>query len=197
MGSRETRVAAGDAKRGARSRNPAGAGSLLGRVTLPSGVVVQTKRVPWALVAAVDARMGRSRPKPPVVFLAQRGRQQENPDDPDYKAALQSWETDKALATYDVFLLEGIDVISTPKELGGPNDQDWIERMEALGEDVSTGARRKVRWLRYVAAPDPAAIGLLIQEVGNRTFVSEDEVQAAAGQFPDDEGRDDADDAAG
>lgn len=197
MSNRETRLAAGDAKRGARSIHPAGEREFTKRVTLPSGVVVLTKRVPWALVAAVDARMKHMRPKPPVVFIKARGKNEENPNDPDYKAALQSWEVDSALATYDVFLLEGVEVLAVPEGMPGPADQDFIERMEALGEDMATEPKRKIRWLRYVAAAEPEAISQLIEEVGNRTFIREDEVEAAAGTFPADEGGGESDDGAG
>jgi hypothetical protein len=138
------------------------------------------------LVAEIARQHEAKRPKVPVVWIGNKGRSEENPNDPDFIDALRAWETSGVLSLYDAYLLAGTRIVSVPAGMATMDDPTWLDQMGALGQDVSTPERRRLAWLRFVAVRDPDNIATLAKEVGNRTFVREDEVDAAAEAFPGD-----------
>ncbi len=65
-------------------------------LTLSNGVVLRLKSVPAFLAAQFTRKI--QRPKPPRQFIERLGREEENPDHPDYLEALEKYATDLRMA---------------------------------------------------------------------------------------------------
>lgn len=151
-------------------------------VTLSTSVVLKIKPVPKFFIFDVTARI--TKPKPPLVFIENKGREEENPDDPDYQEALEKWVINVASAGNDVALLRGSEIESIPERIPGPDSEDWKNEMEVLGLPMIKNARaRYLTWVKAIAAPLDRDINLLLGEIGRLTGVSEKDVEDAVARF--------------
>ena len=151
-------------------------------VALSTGVVLKIKPVPKFFIFDVTARI--EKPKPPFVFIESKGREEENPDDPDYQEALEKWIMDVANAGNDVALLRGSEIESVPKGVPGPDDKEWINEMEVYGLPmIDNPTARYLSWVKAIAAPLDRDIELLLGEIGRLTGVSEADVEDAVARF--------------
>ena len=151
-------------------------------VTLSTGVVLKIKPVPKFFIFDVTARI--KKPKPPLVFIESKGRDEENPDDPDYQEALEKWVMNVANAGNEVALLRGSEVESIPEGVPGPDSKDWKNEMEVLGLPMIKNSRaRYLTWVKAIAAPLDRDINNLLGEIGRLTGVSEADVEDAVARF--------------
>lgn len=151
-------------------------------VTLSTGVVLKVKPFPRLFIFAVTARI--KKPKVPVVFIESKGREEENPDDPDYQEELKDWIVDVANAGNDVAFVRGSEIESIPEGIPGPNDEEWINEMEVFGLPmIENPVARYLAWIKAIAAPLDSDITLLLGEIGRLTGVSEEDVEDAVEQF--------------
>jgi len=151
-------------------------------VTLSTGVVLKIKPFPRTFIFAVTGRI--KKPKPPLVFIESKGREEENPDDPDYQEALEKWAVDVANAGNDVALLRGCEIESIPEGLPGPDSKEWKNEMEVYGLPmIKNPVARYLSWLKAIAAPLERDIILLLGEIGRLTGVSEADVEDAVALF--------------
>jgi len=151
--------------------------------TLSSGVVLRAKKLAPMLMTGLVMALEETKPKPPVVVIASKGREEENPNDPDYVERLSVYQGHMATVTFNAFVLEGTVVIEAPSNLPGMDDEDWLDRMRLLGKHVQTKAERYVAWFESVACADAADIGKIMEEVGRLSSVSERDVSAAVQNF--------------
>jgi len=151
--------------------------------TLSSGVVLRAKKLPPMLLTDLIMALEDTKPKPPLVLIASKGREEENPNDPDYLGKVSVYQAHMAKVTFNAFVLEGTVVIEAPSDLPGMEDEDWLDRMRLLGKHVRTKAERYVVWFESVACADAADIGKIMEEVGRLSSVSERDVSAAVQNF--------------
>ncbi len=162
-------------------------------VTLSTGVELRVTSVPKNFLYAVTSRF--KQPKIPTYFNEGKGREEENPDDPDYKDEVEQYMADVANASNDVVLLRGTQIKKLPKEFPGPDSEQWIEEMEALDLPMVDNSRvRYLTWVKGMAAPLDSDITRLMEEIGRLTGVTEadvadalDRFQRFAGRNPDQE----------
>lgn len=160
-------------------------------VTLSSGVVLGLRPVPpFALQEAL--RQIRA-PVPPLWMNEDKGRQEENPSDPDYLAAVDRYVETRLETIANVTMALGTDLKSVPDGMPGPDDDVWIEEMEVAAPAVSiprTPPRaRYVAWLRFRAMPRTNDIAVVAALPLLLAGISEGEVAAAMASFPRDEER--------
>ncbi len=118
--------------------------------TANNGVVIKLKRVNRMIV--LDAVRQIQDPKPPVQFIEDKGRTEENPNDPDYIAAKQQSDFDRGMLTINVYLTFGTQVVSIPDGMYMPETHDWSEDLESLGMKIAPkGRARYASWLKYYA----------------------------------------------
>jgi hypothetical protein len=123
------------------------------------------------------------RPKPPMVDLG-KGRDEENPGDPDYADALERFLADTANAATDVALLRGTEIEHIPEDVPGPDSKAFREEMELLGLPMLDSSRaRYLYWVKSVAAPTSEDINGLLGELGRLTGVAESDVEDAVARF--------------
>lgn len=152
-------------------------------VTLSSGVRLLVKPVTPYLIQEAMARI--PRPVVPKVMLEEKGREEENPDDPQYAEALEEYNRKTQEVGANVMLGAGTSLLSVPEDMVGPEDDSWLELLEFVGVPAEfTGPRyRYLAWLKYYALMSVSDLQLASGAVASLTGVSEEEVASAVESF--------------
>ena len=121
------------------------------RYTSKSGVVLALKRVPPFLVR--DAQRNLKRPKPPVVFIEEKGAEEENPADPDYIEELERFQEKLGDVANGVYMVRGTRVLTVPEGMEKADGTEWSSQIaELTGLEIpESGYKRYFAWLKYVA----------------------------------------------
>ena len=124
-------------------------------------------------------------PQVPRTYIEELGREEENPEDPDYLAACEEHDGRTFEVTSNMFLAVGTSILEVPDGVDKPDDDGWLQVLEAVGIpiDTSTPARRYLAWLQYYALAEQSDLLLLIGAVAARSGVQEGAVQVAAKSF--------------
>lgn len=157
--------------------------SETGVVSLSTGVKLRLKKFPKMVIPdvlkAVDDKHG-GRPKVPTVFLPDKGRTEDNPDDPDYLAAVQAYQMRQAAVINDALIMRGTELLSCPKSVKNMDDPEWLESERALGiEGLDNRFVRYLMWVKHVAALDDEDVRKIIREVGGLIGIAEADVSEA------------------
>ncbi len=157
-------------------------------VTLSTGVQLRVKPMPKHFIFQVTERY--KKPKVPVYFDETKGREEENPEDPDYIEAMQMHLAEISNASTDVAILRGTEVVHVPDDVMGPDSDDFKMELEVLKFGMVDNARaRYLAWIKAIAAPLDSDIENLFEEIGRLTGVTEADVAEAADRFQRLEGR--------
>ena len=153
------------------------------KITLSSGVVVRAKKVPPMYLITVMTKS--PRPKPPVVFIKDMGRNMENPDDPNYIDRVKAWEMESNTAILDVLITLGTELVSTPKGISKPTEDKWLEIIDALDmpKRPENESWRYLTWMKLIAATDENDLVIIQEAVGRLSGISNKDVKAAE-EFP-------------
>jgi hypothetical protein len=120
---------------------------------LSTGVRVRLKPVSSTLVEEIKSAI--PMPDVPKVWLADKEREEENPNDPRYIEAVERAMMARADATLDALVLFGVELID-----GIPDDDEWVlnlKMLERLGHldlkrfNLKDDFDRKFCYKRYVA----------------------------------------------
>lgn len=155
---------------------------LVDEITLSTGVVLKVKPVPKHFIFTVTSRF--EKPAVPVYYNESKGREEENPNDPDYAEAVEMYVADVANAAVDVALLRGTEVVSIPDGFPDHNSKYWKEEMEVLGMPLKTKERaRYLAWIKAMVCPLEEDIEILMEIIGQHTGVSEADTAEAVERF--------------
>ena len=154
-------------------------------ITLSSGVVLQLRRVGYWIVYEASRRL--KRPKVPVQFIDDKGREEENPAHPDYVQAMQDYNDRMTEVILNANIWFGTRLISKPVDMLGPEDA-WGEEFAFLGIEVPESKQdRYAQWVKLVACGGSAAeFTKITQAIGQLNSVAEEDVTAAAESFRSD-----------
>ncbi len=156
-------------------------------ITMTTGVVLRV--VPPKTRVIYNLYMQNPEPKPPVVSEEMGGkiREFENPDDPDYQAALSAHRTKVYESYVKIIILTSTSIISYPEGMKSfDEDDDWQDELEAIGLPVKEFTNRKERyleWFFYRVAPTHEDIFLIQNTSEGLVAVSGDSVSAAEETF--------------
>ena len=158
-------------------------------VTLSSGVVLNIKQVPPMVLAKIYDTLP-AEPQVPRIFIADLGREEENPNDPSYLASMNKYQMALANRVSDTIIMLGTTLSSVPKSVAHPHDdyRDWSEPLNAVGIEIPDIEKELLvycAWVKYVAATSQDDINNLIASVSKLSGVSEKDVAQAANQFRD------------
>lgn len=155
-------------------------------ITMSTGVILKVKRVPLGVIMRVSGRF--TRPKPPTYYNEVTKQEIENPDHPDYKAALGEYNVQSANAVQSALVLFGIEVVHVPKGIPKVKDNEWVSMLELTDLTVLPDDKhwRKLNWVLSVAAVTDKDYLLIQEEVGSRSGVSEEKVKSTE-EFPESE----------
>ncbi len=157
-------------------------------VTLQNGVVLAVKSVPPLLIRKAVGKIKR-----PVVPKADvgKGREEENPGDPEYSAAMDEYAQQTFDAGANVMLAAGTKLLSVPEGIDKPEDASWLEVLEAAGfePDLKNATSRYLSWLSYYAITSERDVVDVVMAVTKLSGVPESEVAKAVETFRSGEAR--------
>jgi hypothetical protein len=96
-----------------------------GALTLSTGVRIIYVPVNPAVFTEVLSKM--DPPRPPMVFIESKGREEQNPLDPTYLAEMDNYQGERANAIMETFALFGVELV---EDL--PQDDTWLKRLKVL-----------------------------------------------------------------
>lgn len=160
-----------------------------GEVVLSNGVKLRLQTIPPLLLEHVRSQV--PVPKVPIFRNPDKGRDEENPNDPDYLIAMEGYHSTLGMAVVNLLLLMGVKVDKTPRGFPKPDSDGWVEDLKLIGVKVPDSENgRKLMWLRGVALVSSADVSLLIPKLLRLHGMAEEDVALAAESFPSDvEGR--------
>lgn len=150
-------------------------------ITLSTGVVLRAKRVAPGIFSDLVARF--PMPRPPVVYIPDKAREEENPDDPDYLSRLREAQAQLAKAMSDAVILLGTLMESIPDDFPREDDTQWLEEMRVLGYDLRSTAARYLAWVKFKAAETTEDFNAIWEGVGRLSGTSERDVKQAVKSF--------------
>lgn len=104
----------------------------------------------------------------------------EDPNDPEYRKALEEWVAQRGDKLNDIYLMLGT-------EVEVPDDEEWLVPLRTLGvlpKEPENEHERKLFYLRYWLVRDINDLFKIIDTVAELTWPSEEEVEAAEASFP-------------
>lgn len=160
------------------------------KVTLSTGVVLRIKPVSPFLLQTIKSAQEKAKPRVPVWHNTEDDRDEENPSDPAYLEAVRAWNSELGDKVYSALIAYGTETDAIPDGLPGPNDDSWMEGLQAIEIPVpSTGRGRYIAWVKYIAAvtgEDTANVNLAcLRALG----LAEEDVAKAAASFRGEQGR--------
>lgn len=159
------------------------------RFTLSNGIVLEAKYVSAFVYNEIQKKF--KNPKVPRVYIEDIGREEENPNDPEYIEAVQERDRNLSDAISDAMFLMGVNIISIPGNMPGIDEDNWIEKLSILGVDVPENQyRKKLAYLKYIACANPKDLELTMAQVGRESGATEEDVKRAAESFRSDAERD-------
>jgi len=145
---------------------------------------IRARIVPVA-ASLIDEAVARIRdPQVPVSYNEKKGRDEENPLDPDYCDAVKDAQRKRVRAGLDVMIMFGVELTD-----GVPEDNEWVKRlqlMEKMGYldlgkfDFDDPIEREFLYKSFIAVASADLIRL-----GVLSGISRTEVAEAAANFPD------------
>ena len=158
-------------------------------LVLSSGVELDLHTPSPVLVNNAMKAIMKDEPKIPKVWIEDKGRDEENPNDPDYIFARRVWLADVGMRSLRALIPTGTSLHSKPDGMVGPEDEDFADLIQSMGEEPATGVHtRYVQWLLLVAMgkQDLEALGMALMR---RAGVREEDVREALDTFQGLEGR--------
>lgn len=164
-----------------RLREEAGAKNLF---QCEMGPVLRLKKFPTRLVIEATSKL--EDPKVPVTYIENKGRNEENPSDPQYLRDKLTYNVKLVTTLNRINFGFGTDVV----ELGGCEDNsgdEWADNLKDLMEleipAVGTKSRY-VMWLQYFVLTDDETNRLNMAITEYNTGVKVEDVAAAEASFP-------------
>jgi hypothetical protein len=170
--------------------------------TLDCGVVLGIKPVAPMLVRRAMLTLEDQTPTPPKVHIDHQDRDEINYNDPGYLAAKARFEETQFETASNTLLAVGTWIKHIPEGMTGPDDDAWVEEADFLQVEVQLQCwrcaksepvegktcsgctkARYLSWLHLHAITTEAEWVRLMVAVGQRTGISEEEVQAALASF--------------
>lgn len=165
----------------------AAAAGDLKQIRLSNGVVLRLKPIPPFVLERALAAI--PEPKPPLWTNPEKGREEENPLDPDYLEARDRHAAARIMAISNVAMAVGTEIDSLPEGFPPPESAEWAEDLSAVGIEVPErpAKARYVAWLRYKALERPEDISTITGLPLLLGGISEEEVGQAMAGFRRDE----------
>lgn len=150
-------------------------------IRLHSGVILQIIGIAQDSYVAIINEYARHEPKPPVVMLKSKGREEANPNDPAYIQNHNLWLAERDNALLNSIYVFGTRIWSIPDNVAGPDDASTIEDLELAGRLVrNTPKGRFVSWLMHCIKLTKEEKSDIFKTAGRQIGVMEADVSEAA-----------------
>ncbi len=151
---------------------------------LSTGVVLRLRRPSSMLVMEATKALMADEPRPPRVFIQEKEREEENPNDPDYIAAHNIWLAEVGVRSLKALIPTGTAMESKPEDVVGPEDEDFADLMAAMGQEAAPGRySRYVQWVMSVACSG-ADLEILSMRLMRLSGIREEDVAEMLAGFP-------------
>ncbi len=154
-----------------------------------TGVKLRIKTPSALIIQEALKGINTNEPTVPMVYSESKGRDEPNPNDPDYLVAKQRWQMEAGIRGLKALIPTGTELVSKPGDLTGHDAPEFADLMASMGIEPATGNfTRYVQWVMFVAcaADDLNELGTLIMR---RMGVSEEDVAEAIATFRGSQGR--------
>ena len=150
-------------------------------VVLSTGIKARFVPVAASLINDVVSRI--KNPPVPIVFLEEKQREEENPNDPEYIRLVQEAEDKRTQASLDTIILFGVDLVD-----GVPEDDGWLKKLKYMEKldhldlkkyDLDDPDEREFVYKRFIAVSSDDII-----EVLRRSGITEEDIAQAMKTFP-------------
>ncbi len=131
-------------------------------VTLSNGVKVRIEAPNLFAFSDICREIRDNEPQPPVVHIEEKGREEENPSDPEYLRALERYTANSSERLHNLMLLTGLKVVEVPDGVSALENDEWLDLLKALGLPLPENPiDRKIAWLKYVIVSDVVDLALV------------------------------------
>jgi len=157
-----------------------------GIVTLSTGVRARLHTVSQAIIQDAVALL--QQPHPPMWYNPEKEREEPNPVDPDYLAALNRYEAKQYQITFNTFAMFGVELVD-----GIPEDDGWLKKLMLLDRvgtidlskfDLEHPIDLEYLYKRYIAMGNEDYILVSV-----KSGISQEEIRRAADSFQGEEVR--------
>lgn len=153
-----------------------------GTIELSTGVVLRSKPVSRNIFA--DILSEHDAPIVPSVYNQDKGREEDNPQDPDYLAKMKRYNTQLARSMSDALIVLGTELESKPDSLPSSDDETWLEEVELLRVyKTRTRKGRYLAWVKTVAISTDEDFKAITDSVKRAMGVPEGDVAEQAKRF--------------
>jgi hypothetical protein len=158
------------------------------KITVSTGVVFKIKKAPSLAFQTIVANLKKNEPKVPILENKNKGRKEENPNDPDYLKAITEYDNKTNLALLDAAIILCTEIDSLPEGFEKPEDPAWFENMAVAGISIEQlgidhKRQRYLSWVKFHAAPMDEDILAFNKEIARLNGVSEGDVTAAMAAY--------------
>lgn len=152
-----------------------------------NGITFKMRRVSKLMV--LDASRKIKIPRPPKVFIEEKGREEENPNDPEYLERKTEAEYERSMLIMHAYIALGTKPISIPEDIEPIESNGWLEELSEIGLGTPSSDRvRYLMWVKYVGVPDEKDLNDLLTEVMRYSGITlEGDVKEVADRFRDNE----------
>lgn len=158
-------------------------------IELSTGVVLKSKSINRNVFA--DILSEHVSPRVPVAYNTDKGREEDNPQDPDYLDAMRRYNTQLARAMSDALIVLGTDFESKPDELPSYDNETWLEEVDLLRVyKTNTRRGRYLAWVKTVAIATVEDFNEISNSVKRSMGVPEEDVTAQSKRFRTQKARD-------
>ncbi len=166
-----------------RNQEPAPDEEAEDRIALSTGVVLDLLQPSPVLVDNLMRSFSAGEPRVPKVWIKDKERDEENPNDPDYLSAMEAWYAESGMRSIKALLPTGSRIRSKPDDMPGPEDPDFADLMDTMGQEL--GKSRYSRYTQWVLlfATNPQDLALLGVKLLRRAGVREEDVREAQALF--------------
>jgi len=157
-----------------------------GKITLSTGVVFKIVGVPLFAFDKIREKMRLERPQVPVVHIEEKDRDEPNPNDPDYIAALDTFERKHSEKIIDMMITLGTEFDSVPEGFPKVSDDSWVLKLKLLDIDVPESEDvhgRYLAWIKLCAMKTMEDYESLLIACSRGAGVTEKDVADASATF--------------
>jgi glutaredoxin len=134
---------------------------LLNEFTTESGIKFRINKIKMSYVR--DAWKQLKVPQVPKVFIEEKERWEDNPNDPTYREELNVYQSQRTDVAFNTAVMLGTVVKFIPEGVEGPDGEEWTSILEAIGIPLAKSPRtRYLQWVRYVATSGDQELGNLV-----------------------------------
>ena len=102
-------------------------------ITLSTGAEVEILKAPTMVLQEIQKQAQSGKPKVPKVWIEDKGREEENPNDPDYLDAMKDWLGQAGLKGIEVSLIFGTKIKSLPGNIPVLESNEWQDDLKYMG----------------------------------------------------------------